>query len=862
MTQPVTDQHISIVGARVHNLQNLSLQIPLGKWTAITGVSGSGKSSLTLDTIHAEGQRRYFETLSSSARLFLQQLERPDVDRIDHLPPSIAIGQSTRPETGTAQICDAVELLDHLALLAMQVGVMHCQSCHVPVISSDATTISQRIASLPEKTKFQIAFPLDANDETSNEELKKRWEQEGFHRFIDLKPSTEKPNKNQSDITHSLVLVDRLAAGQIAEDRLSESLEQAFSAGSNQCILLLDPKVCADQDSKQNFNLVCDQNDRQWNYEFYSQDRCCSCCYQKHPEIQPQIFRRSSPIGACQTCSGNGKIKKNKTSQQCNDCQGLGLNTLASGIHLAEKTMRELLEMSCQDLLSFINQSEFTPAETSDTNISEILLELRFRLNTLCNLGLGYLQANRWLTSLSSGEYQRISLSNASCSRLVNTLYIFDEPSSGLHQHDCQAVLKTIRNLRDQDNTVIMIEHNAEMISQVEHVVELGPRAGNEGGNLVFEGAYQDLLTEKETCTAKWLAEEARLAQFSRRPITPQTSFLNATGICIRNVQNASAQFPLQRMSVITGVSGSGKTSLLCDAIYPAIKQLLEEDSTRDQSHSCIAELTGTESIAEAVLVNDVAVARSIRSTPITYIKAFDEIRKLFAYTVDAQTLGFEPARFSFNSSAGGRCTHCSGNGVIEIDMHFLANQTISCPECKGKRFNPETLIVKYRGRNIHDVLSMSIDEAFSFFHNHQSLQRRLQMLREVGLGYLSTGQSLATLSGGEAQRLKLASFLSESSGKSKLYLFDEPTAGLHPEDVATLISCFRRLVEQGHTVIAIDHHLLMLEAADWAIDIGPYAAEQGGQILFQGLPSGLTNCKESITATYWKKHLDNLQTN
>ncbi len=848
--KPDAGRKIIISGARVHNLRDVSLQIPLGSWTAITGVSGSGKSSLALDTIHAEGQRRYFETLSSSARLFLQQLERPDVDRIDHLPPSIAIGQRNRPETGTAQLCDAVEVLDSLAILAMHIAIMYCPKCQAAVIANDEAGIRKRIDSLPDKTRLQITFPLDIDDGIPKDELKLKWEQEGYHRFIDLK-------QNESPFT-SLVLMDRLVAGNISAERLSESLEQAFSAGQKQIVLLIDPKSALSETQQHRSVAVQETQGREWSLEFYSQQRCCSYCHQKYPEIQPHLFRRTSPVGACEKCSGTGLTKRKKQALRCERCHGLGLNQLAREVRIADQPMQTLLRMSSENLLEFLNRAElFTDAAESE-NTGEILQELRLRLGTLCKTGLGYLHLDRKLTSLSSGEYHRVSLVNALCSSLVNTLYIFDEPSAGLHQYDCQPVLEAIKDLRDQDNTVIMVEHNAEMISQVEHVVELGPAAGLEGGDIIFEGTFSDLLKQENSCTANWLNGKASLAEYTGRPITSETSFLSATKICCRNVQQASVKFPLQRLSIITGVSGSGKTSLLCDSISPALTRKLTEQREMTQSEPEAAfsvELSGYESIAESILVNDVAVARSIRSTPITYIKAFDEIRKLFASTADAQTLGFQPTRFSFNSSAAGRCSHCSGNGIIEIDMHFLANQSVACPECKGKRFNAETLSVKYRSRTIHDVLSMTIDEAFSFFHNHQSLQRRLQMLREVGLGYLRTGQSLSTLSGGEAQRLKLASFLSESSGKSKLYLFDEPTAGLHPQDTATLISCFRRLVEHGHTVIAIDHHSLMLEAADWVVDLGPGAAEQGGKVLFAGLPGDLQNCRQSITAKYLNMH-------
>jgi len=838
-------RQIVISGARVHNLRDVSLQIPLGCFTAITGVSGSGKSSLAIDTIHAEGQRRYFETLSSSARLFLQQLERPDVDRIEHLPPSIAIGQRNRPETGSAQLCDAVELIDSLAILAIRTGKIICPTCEVPVTAFDAESIGKRIDSLPDKTKFQIAFPLDTNANASDTELKKKWEQEGFHRFVDLKSGPSPFG--------SLVLVDRLVAGDIPAERLSESLEQAFSAGQNWVVLLIDANADLLESEKHVSSLVQDEQGRKWNLEFYSRELCCSCCHQKYPEIQPHLFRRSSPIGACERCSGTGVTKANKQTIRCDVCQGIGLNKLARMIRLAERSLQNLLQISGEDLLDFLKASADSLTKTNSSSV-EIIQELCLRLETLREIGLGYLDLNRKLTSLSSGEYHRVTLVNALCSRLVNTLYIFDEPSAGLHQHDCQPVLEAIENLRDQDNTIIMVEHNSQMISQVDHVVELGPAAGLDGGEILFEGTFSNFLKQENSCTSKWLNGKVTLPDFIHRPIDAETPFLLATNICCRNVQQASVKFPLHRLSIITGVSGSGKTSLLCDAISPAlIYQLAERDQIEQAKPETTftANLSGYELIAESVLVNDVAVARSIRSTPITYIKAFDEIRKLFANTADAQTLGFQPTRFSFNSTAGGRCTHCSGNGMIEIEMHFLANQLVVCPECKGKRFKQETLSVKYRSRTIHDVLSMTIDEAFGFFHNHQAIQRRLQMLREVGLGYLRTGQSLSTLSGGEIQRLKLASFLSESSGKSKLYLFDEPTAGLHSQDTATLISCFRRLVEQGHTVIAIDHHPLMLQAADWVVDLGPGAAMQGGKVLFAGLPGELKNCKQSITAKY-----------
>ncbi len=845
--ESATPRQIVISGARVHNLQDVSLQIPLGRWTAIIGVSGSGKSSLAIDTIHAEGQRRYFETLSSSARLFLQQLERPDVDRIEHLPPSIAIGQANRMHSGNSQVGEATELIDALAILAVRAGKMFCPKCDAPVTAYDASSLAQRIAQLPDRTRFQITFPLETGEKISKAEQKKKWEQEGFHRFIDLKPDSSSFN--------SLVLVDRLAARNTSPERLQESLEQAFSVGQNCVVLLIDPSAPPSGQNQLGSLIVQDEAERKWILEYYPQENSCSCCHQQYPEIQPPLFKRSSPIGACPDCSGTGLVKENRQTLTCRTCLGLGLNELARTVRLAHVPIQDLVQYRCDALLEFLQRSTETLNQPDGTNV-EVLQDLYRRLETVCKLGLGYLQPDRRLTSLSNGEFQRVSLVNALCSRLVNVLFIFDEPSAGLHQHDCLKVLEAIEDLRDQDNTVIMVEHNVEMLSRVEHMIELGPAAGLEGGNILYEGPFSTFCEQGESCTARWLRGEVSAAKYIHRPVDEETPFLIATEICCRNVQQEAVKFPLQRLSVVTGVSGSGKTSLLCDTIFPILNtQLTQTDGAEQEQpeRACKARLCGYESIAEAVLVNDVAINRSIRSTPITYIKAFDEIRRLFASTADAQKLGFQATRFSFNGSAGGRCTHCQGVGLLEIDMHFLANHSVTCPECKGKRFNQETLSVKYRGRNIHDVLSMTIDEAFEFFHNHQAIQRRLQMLREVGLGYLKTGQSLSTLSGGESQRLKLASFLTESSGKSKLYLFDEPTAGLHPQDANTLISCFRRLVEQGHTVIAIDHHPLMLQAADWVVDLGPGAADQGGKVLFAGSPQELVNCKESITAKHVK---------
>ncbi len=775
----------------------------------------------------------------------MQQFERPDVDRIDHLPPSIAIGRKNRPESGSSQLCDAIELIDLLAVLAMRTGEIVCPDCNVPVTAFDCEDICNRIELLPENTKFQVTFPLESGSNISDAELKKRWEQEGFHRFIDL--------QSNNPGFDSLVLVDRLVAGNFSAERLSESVEQAFSAGQN-CIVLLIEASNQNAGTKNPAPVrVQDAQGREWDLEFYSRENCCRGCRQKYPDIQQQLFRRSSPVGACGECSGTGEVKVDKRKRTCDVCNGHGLNKLARTVRLAEMTVQALLESSCENLLDFLKSSEESLKQINGSS-GDIIHELYVRLETVRKIGLGYLKLNRKLCSVSKGEYNRVMIAQALCSRLVNTLYIFDEPTAGLHQHDCQSVLEAIKNLRDQDNTVVMVEHNAQMISQADHVVELGPAAGRDGGEVLFEGAFSDLLKQKESCTSNWLSGKASLPEFIHRPVDAETSFLIAENVCCRNVQQASVKFPLQRFSIITGVSGSGKTSLLCDAIYPALLNKLEQREQMEKIDPEIAfniELSGYESIAESVLVNDVTMTRSARSTPVTYIKAFDEIRKLFASSADAKASGFQPNRFSFNSSVSGRCTHCAGLGMIEIDMHFLANQSVVCPECKGKRFNEQTLAVKYRSRTIHDILSMTIDEAFGFFHHHQAIQRRLQLLREVGLGYLRAGQPLSTLSSGEAQRLKLASFLSESSGKSKIYLFDEPSAGLHPQDAAVLISCFKRLVEQGHTVIAIDHHPLMLQGANWVVDIGPGAASHGGKILYAGPVEELKNCHQSVTASY-----------
>lgn len=857
MSELSPEKAIEIIGARVHNLQNVSVTIPLHQWTALAGVSGSGKSSLAFDTLHAESQRRYFETLSTSARSLIDQMERPDVDRIDNLPATIAIGLRNQPRFGNTTLAQTAELDEIIIRLLIDSGELQCPQCRIGVRPQYLADALQQISLFPEGMRFQVCIPVNVKVKKADQlqaalqEEKTFWENEGFHRFLDFSGKTSKSKKTAS----FLVIVDRLKSEETENSRTAESVEQALSSGQGRCLILAEEAI-----SGSPYRIpIADERDREWHGYFFSSEPECPKCGTVYPELEPQLFRSTSPVGACSECSGRGIKVTNKLNALCEKCEGSGLSEvarLASFLPTESTTdsiltYAEIQQFTLQELNENLNRLDSLNSVTSQS----LQTLLRKRIDLLLELGLGSLQLKRLTRTLSQGEFQRVVLMSALNNDFVNTLYLFDEPTNGLHPADRLPVVKFLRQLVVEGNTVLTIEHHSDILAKADSVIELGPAAGKEGGTITYQGTVEPYLQQlKKEFQEKVDSNNSDLSN-------DQPDLLQLTDIHCHNLKGIDVQFPLKRLTVVTGVCGSGKSSLVCDTLYPVLTQKIADRGDQKEAipfekdpfspAGTVSSIIGADTIDECVLMNETQLTKSSRSTPATYLKVFDDIRKLFAETVDAQARGYTPSRFSFNSSRGGRCSHCEGLGFIEMDMQFLANLTLPCPECHGTRFQPETLKVSYRNRNIHDVLSMTADEAFAFFRNHQSILRKLQLLRDVGLGYLTLGQSTATLSRGESQRLKLASYLNATSGLHQLFLFDEPASGLHPRDIETLLQSLKRLVEQGHTVIVIEHDARIIQSADWVIDLRIDSERGESSFVYSGSPSGLRDCKKSLTSRY-----------
>lgn len=923
--QKSEDRPIIVKGARVHNLKNIDVEIPRNKMTVITGVSGSGKSSLAFDTIYAEGQRRYVESLSSYARQFLERMDKPDVDYMQGISPAMAIQQKTTSSNPRSTVGTTTEIYDYMRLLFARIGhTISPISGRKVKKDSTKTVIEELHERFEEGTKFYVLYSIPHHEKKKLDEELRVLKEKGFPRLLNvnneqiLDLTTDDVDAEDVNPEEYRVLVDRLVLkdDEDTRSRVAGSLETAFQEGNGRCSV----KIRDGEELKFSERFEMD------GMEF--------------TEPRPQMFSFNNPFGACDTCEGFGRVagidedlvipEPDKTIRsgaiapysgqkfsrhlrdlikvaaryslpidtpyqelsdevkkilwegkdeyigirpffeevksqsykvhmrvfysryrgysRCPDCEGYRIRKDALYVKINDKHIGQVAEMTIGHAREFFENLELTDFEKEVAE--QILFEIRKRLKYLDEVGLEYLTLNRLAKTLSGGESQRISLANSLGSSLIGSLYVLDEPTIGLHPRDNDRLINILKSLRDIGNTVLVVEHDPEMIQAADNIIDIGPFAGVHGGEVTFTGPYNELL-ESPTLTGKYLSERKKIPVPDKRRKGSGKSIV-LQGAMENNLKSLDVEFPIGKFICVTGVSGSGKSTLVHDTLYAAIQKQLGTFNDKIGQHR---KVTGVNHIDSVEMVDQSPIGRSSRSNPATYTKAFDGIRDLFASTRQSKIMGYEPGHFSFNVP-GGRCEACQGEGIQKIEMQFMADIELTCEECGGKRYRKDVLQVKYRGKNIHDVLQMSVSEAIEFFVDEESITNKLQTLEDVGLGYLKLGQSAPTLSGGEAQRVKLAKFLSKSAGNNTLYFFDEPTTGLHFEDIAKLLDSFNELVNNGHTVIIIEHNLDVIKCADHIIDIGPEGGFAGGQIVATGTPEEIAGVEESHTGRYLREVL------
>ncbi len=940
----MSQDYLEIRGARVHNLKNIDLRLPHNQLIVVTGVSGSGKSSLVFDTIYAEGQRRYVESLSAYARQFLERMEKPDVDEITGIAPAVAIRQKNSTRNPRSTVATATEIYDFLRLLFARAGDTLCHNCGRVVGKDTVDAVAARVLEFPERSRWYVLFPVRPHGPAKPKEskgltdaLKARLSDlrsKGFNRLYQngqvFEFSTPESLLDLDFAKPFYALVDRLAIGPGLRQRVVDAVETCYRE-AQEVVFEHATEV---------------PPERHWFSERFE----CRQCGIEYIEPEPRLFSFNSPFGACPRCQGFGntidydyervvpdrfkslaegavdpftkpryrryqqrlltaakaagvrtdtpfyeltaketdfvwhggrgfegvegffkflETKKYKMHVRiflsryrgytlCPDCEGGRLRRDALYVQVAGKTIRDVTHLSLGQAQQFFEKLSFEGqrAEIAD----QLLTDIRHRLNFLNDVGLDYLTLDRLASTLSGGEAQRIQLATSLGSRLVGACYVLDEPSIGLHTRDTGRLIRILEHLRDLGNTIVVVEHDRDVMESADHIVDLGPGPGERGGEVMFAGPYAKISRNgNSSLTAHYLSGNFSIPVPAERRKIQQRRQLKLSGAVAHNLKNISVAIPLGVMTVISGVSGSGKSTLVHDVIFKA----LEVAKKRKESGAAGAEalrlpcrrISGERQISDVVLVDQSPIGRSPRSNPVTYVKAFDAVRDLFASTPDAKRRGFTPGNFSFNIP-GGRCETCQGDGTVTVEMQFLADVELVCDDCQGKRYKNEILDVRYQGKNIHDVLRMTIDEALRFFVRTPKIVDKLSPLVEVGLGYLRLGQSATTLSGGEAQRVKLAGHIAQSKCDNTLYIFDEPTTGLHFDDIAKLLAAFRKLLDNGGTVLTIEHNLDVVKNADWIIDLGPEGGEQGGRVVVQGTPEQVARCAESYTGRYLKQLL------
>lgn len=878
MVSPSEVQSIRIRGARVHNLRSIDLDIPHNQITVITGVSGSGKSSFAFDTLFAEGQRQYLESLSAYARQFLDQLPRPDVDRVDGLQPTLCIDQKTGATHPRSTVATVTEIYDYLRLLYARVGIPHCVSCGEPVSRQSIDQVIASLGDYPPETSMVLLAPLIRGRRGTHGEIFEQIRRNGWVRArVDgvLYPLDEVPELAPRKLHTIEAVVDRLVLRAGNETRLAESARLALQTGSGVLTLLTSDKPRGGGEAD-------------WEERLFSTLNACPGCGESFQELEPRTFSFNSPYGACPDCDGLGVVD----GSVCGGCRGGRLRPEALAVTLAGQNIAGVTALSVRDGIGWFDQLsariERSLLPVADRITGEVIRRLRF----LDSVGLHYLSLDRSAATLSGGEHQRVRLATSLGSGLVGVCYVLDEPSIGLHPSDNERLIESLRELSSQGNTVVVVEHDESMMWAADRLVDFGPGAGPEGGRVISQGTPAEVAADPASVTGGYLSG----TRTSSVPVTrrePQRDrWIDLVGVRTHNLQNITARFPLGLLVGVTGVSGSGKSSLVNDTLVPAIQQQLDsatfglraaeaagtyelkakrgkravagggdadaDDSlTEDESAAHAGErdanfatLRGGERIEKLIRIDQRPIGRGPRSCPATYSGVLDEIRKVFAATRESKQRGFGASRFSFNAAAG-RCEDCLGQGVQKIEMNFLSDLFIVCPRCGGKRYNRQTLAIRFKGRSIADVLEMTIAEAADFFENFPRIHHLLVSLRDIGLGYLQLGQPSTTLSGGEAQRIKLGTELARPPRGHTLYVLDEPTTGLHFADVERLIHVLRRLVETDSTVIVIEHNLEVVRACDWLIDIGPGGGTDGGRIVGQGTPEQLAANSASATGRF-----------
>ncbi|RJQ14384.1 MAG: excinuclease ABC subunit A [Nitrospiraceae bacterium] len=827
--------NIIIKGARVHNLKNIDVTIPRDSLVVITGPSGSGKSSLAFDTIYAEGQRRYVESLSSYARQFLDQLQKPDVDSIEGLSPAIAIEQKTTSKNLRSTVGTITEIYDYLRVAYTRIGKLGCYRCGSSITAQGAQQIIELITALPEGTKIQVLSPIVSG--RKGEYRKELYEarKKGFIRArIDgeMTDITKEIKLNKHKRHNIDIVIDRL----IIKPGIDKHISKAITTATGLADLVT-------------INIIDEGKDL-----FFSTKLACSKCGINYPEMSPRFFSFNSPYGACPKCRGLGF--KNISDEEeytgrltvCPACDGLRLRKEALSVTISGLNIGELSARPVNDIAAFMKGLKLS--RTEQIIASKILKETKERLHFLEKVGLGYLTLNRPAATLSSGEAQRIRLATQIGSSLTGVLYIFDEPSIGLHPRDHGKLLESLCSLRDMGNSVIVVEHDEETMMKANHIIDMGPGAGIHGGSIVAEGSLKDIMKNRGSVTGPFLSGEMSIPvpENRRKP----GDFITIKGAQEFNLRKIKVNVPLGVFTCVTGVSGSGKSTLIFEILYKALAQKLYSSKEAPGKHEGIE---GIEKIDKVIDIDQAPLGRTPRSNPATYTGIFSFIRNLFAQVPDSRVRGYKPGRFSFNV-AGGRCEACRGDGLVKVSMHFLPDLYVPCETCKGARYNRETLNIRYKGKNISEVLNMTVTQALEFFGPVPPLKNKLVTLEKVGLGYIQLGQSATTLSGGEAQRVKLSRELSKKATGKTLYILDEPTTGLHFIDIQKLLEVLNKLVDAGNSVIVIEHNLDIIKSADYIIDLGPEGGEGGGKIVAAGTPEKVADNPKSYTGQFLKEKL------